>query len=320
MTHLSIIVPIYNVEKYILQCLESIFCQNLVDDCFEVILVNDGTKDNSFVVIDDLIKAHNNIIVLEQENQGLSAARNTGLSKASGDFVLFLDSDDMLIENTLPFLLQKAQETKADMIVADFVKLTDEQIVSYHPKSLPNTESFETTGRAFFVSHLNPKECYVWRTLYRRAFLEAHRLRFIPGIFFEDVPFTTECYLKAEKCVRIPLLFYIYRQRSNSIVSSVNMKKVTDFNVVLQHLQAMKQESTLPTDVVLKLSDTMFSTFSLAVWYLTHDKALLARRREYVDDLKQKVPSMKFTHGIKQRVVSLLYGLMPSTYIKLRSL
>lgn len=317
---LSIIIPVYNVERYICQCVESVFRQQLDEADYEVVLVNDGTKDDSVKKIEGIINAHDNIIVLEQANQGLSAARNTGLSKVSGDYVLFLDSDDLLIEGTLPILLQKALETKADMVVADFVKLTDTQIEGYNPESQTHIESYETTGWSFFTGEFNPKECYVWRTLYRRAFLETHHLRFISGIYFEDVPFTTECYLKAVKVLRLPLLFYVYRQRSNSIVSSVNMKKVTDFNVVLQRLQTIKQDYKLPADVELRLSDTMFSTFSLAIWYLTHDKALLARRNEYVEDLKQKVPSLKFTHGLKQRLVSLLYQLAPNNYIKLRSL
>lgn len=316
---LSIIIPVYNVEKYIRPCMESVFGQHLDKD-YEVILVNDGTKDNSFYVIDDLIKAHDNIIVIEQENQGLSIARNTGLSKASGEYVLFLDSDDLLVNDTLSLLLQKAQDSTADMIVADFIKLTDEQIPGFHPETVSNIESKEKNGWDFFINDFNPQECYVWRTLYRRAFLEVNHLRFIPGIYFEDVPFTTECYLKAEKCVRFPLLFYIYRQRANSIVSSVNMKKVTDFNIVLEHLQAMKQEYSLPKNVAQKLSDTMFSAFSSAIWYLSHDKRLLARRNEYVKDLKKKDIPLKFTHGMKQRAVSLIYRLMPNIYIKLRAL
>lgn len=316
---LSIIIPVYNVEKYIRPCLESVFSQH-IEKSFEVILVNDGTEDNSFSVIDDLIKEHGNIIVLKQENQGLSAARNTGLTKASGEYILFLDSDDLLVNDSLPLLIQKALDSTADMIVADFIKLNDEQIIDFHSEIVSNVKSKVKNGWDFFVNDFNPQECYVWRTLYRRSFLEANHLRFIPGIYFEDVPFTTECYLKAEKCVRYPLLFYVYRQRANSIVSSVNMKKVTDFNIVLKHLQAMKQEYSLPTNVAQKLSDTMFSAFSSAIWYLSHDKKLLARRNEYVEDLQKKDVSIKFTHGMKQRVISLFYRLMPNTYIKFRSL
>lgn len=316
---LSVIIPVYNVEKYIRSCLESVFEQHL-DKNFEVILVNDGTKDSSFCVIDDIIKAHSNIIVLEQENQGLSAARNTGMTKASGEYILFLDSDDLLVNGSLSLLLQKALDSSADMIVADFFKLTDEQIQNYHSEIASSIKSFNKNGWDYFVNDFNPQECYVWRTLYRRLFLEENHLRFIPGIYFEDIPFTTECYLKAEKCIRYPLLFYIYRQRANSIVSSVNMKKVTDFNIVLERLQAIKQEYSLPIHVEQKLSDTMFSAFSSAIWYLSHDKSLLAKRKEYVRDLQKKDVSIKFTHGMKQCVISLLYRLMPNTYIKFRSL
>lgn len=316
---LSIIIPVYNVEKYIRPCMESVFNQHL-NNSFELILVNDGTKDNSFGVIDDLIKAHHNIIVMEQENQGLSAARNTGLSKASGKYVLFIDSDDLLVNDTLSLLLKKAQDSAADMIVADFIKLTDEQIPGFHTEILSYVESQEKNGWDYFINDFNPQECYVWRTLYRRSFLEENHLRFIPGIYFEDVPFTTECYLKAEKCVRFPLLFYVYRQRANSIVSSVNMKKVTDFNIVLERLQALKQKYSLPTNVEQKLSDTMFSAFSSAIWYLSHDKRLLERRNEYVEDLQKKDIPIQFTHGIKQRIISQIYRHIPNSYIKLRSI
>ena len=121
MTKLSIIVPVYNVEKYIRTCVESIFRQGLDESIFEVIIVNDGTKDNSMEMIADIIKTHSNISVIEQENQGLSVARNNGIAAAKGEYIFMPDSDDLLIDNSLPFLLNKATETKADLIVADFL-------------------------------------------------------------------------------------------------------------------------------------------------------------------------------------------------------
>ena len=84
MTKLSIIVPVYNVEQYIKACIESLYRQGISEDDFEVIVVNDGTPDKSIEVVADIINQHSNIIVVEQENQGLSAARNTGLKKANG--------------------------------------------------------------------------------------------------------------------------------------------------------------------------------------------------------------------------------------------
>ena len=125
---LSIIIPVFNVEKYICTCMESIFSQGLDEDIFEVIIVNDGTKDRSIEAIQDIIRQHNNCMVLEQKNQGSWAARNTGLSKASGEYILYLDPDDFLIDGSLKPMLEKALETKMDIILADYLTKSDEEI------------------------------------------------------------------------------------------------------------------------------------------------------------------------------------------------
>jgi len=116
---LSIIVPVYNVEQYIRTCIESIYKQGLDEDRFEVLIVNDGTKDRSMEVIQDIIAQHKNIVVINQENQGLSMARNNGMAKAKGQYILLTDSDDMLIDGSLKPLLDMALETEADLVVAD---------------------------------------------------------------------------------------------------------------------------------------------------------------------------------------------------------
>lgn len=99
---ISIIVPVYNVEKYVHACLESIYHQHLDEERFEVIIVNDGTKDHSMDVIQDIIKAHTNITVINQENLSLSVARNNGIAAAKGEYILMPDSDDLLIDDSLP--------------------------------------------------------------------------------------------------------------------------------------------------------------------------------------------------------------------------
>ena len=135
MTKLSIIVPVYNVEKYIRPCIESIFKQGLDDADFEVIIVNDGTPDRSMEMIADIIQQHSNITVINQENQGVSIARNNGIQNARGNYILFIDSDDLLIDNTLPYLLDKAISSKADIIVADFAEKDDNGITTFLQQS-----------------------------------------------------------------------------------------------------------------------------------------------------------------------------------------
>ena len=170
MKQLSIIVPVYNVEKYIRPCVESLFRQDLAEECFEVIIVNDGTQDNSMEMIKDIVAFHTNITVINQENQGLSTARNNGTEKATGEYLLYVDSDDLLAEHSLSALLENAIQSKADLIVANFKKMEDEEIDNYlkNPPALQKKcEVHEETGRTLLMEHLNPRECYVWRTIYR---------------------------------------------------------------------------------------------------------------------------------------------------------
>ena len=202
---LSIIVPVYQVEKYIRPCIESIFTQGLNDEDFEVIIVNDGTIDNSMGAIQDVIEKHHNINVINQENQGLSIARNNGMAIAKGDYISFLDSDDMFTSSTIFTILKLAIEYKPDLIVADFLRMNNHEIEIFAvaPKVF-NSSDYETihlSGIELLKQH-NPRHCYVWSTIYKRSFLESNNLRFVPGIMFEDIPFTHECYLKAKSSIK----------------------------------------------------------------------------------------------------------------------
>ena len=325
---LSIIIPIYNVERYIRPCVESIFLQNLDERQFEVILVDDGTPDKSIESISDLMDAHDNISVVRQTNQGLSAARNTGLTHATGKYILFLDSDDLLVSNSLAPLIDEATSKHPDLIVAGFEKRSDTEIDDIINKKRRESDTRYTsnvafttmTGSQLFVSRLNPQQCYVWRTIYRKSFLDDNNLRFIPGIYFEDVPFTSECYIKAKTCLITEHIFYIYRQRPGSIVSAITMKKVIDFNRVIARLWELKSSMPLSPDEQKKINDTAFVTFSIATWYISHHRELLAERRTFIDDLHRQVPHLRFSNGAKQRIVSLLFTLMPSTYLKVKAL
>ena len=322
MIQLSVIVPVYNVEKYILKCIESIFCQGIDDNTFELIIVNDGTKDNSMELISDIINRHANVIVINQENKGLSEARNSGLAKASGKYILFVDSDDFLIDNTLKPLLDVAISSSVDMVMGNFIKLSDDQIGCYIPDTINLSEIDKTImlGEEAFVNYLNPRECYVWHTLYRRDFLLDNDIKFMSGIYIEDIPFSVECYLKTKKSILYPIPFYVYRQHSNSIVSTVNKKKLLDFSRVIAHVFSLQKSMYLSEKEHNKLSDITFSTFSIEMWYLIHEKGMYDFRKEIVKDLKDKVPDLFFGNGLKQYLISILFKWMPFTYLKIRYL
>jgi glycosyltransferase involved in cell wall biosynthesis len=318
MKKLSIIVPVYNVEQYIRPCVESVFSQKLDREDYELILVNDGTQDNSFGVIADIIEGRSNVKVVEQANQGLSAARNTGLAEATGEYVLFLDSDDLLLADTLNRLLRLAEKNSADMVVAGFIKMTNEEIAQGLPLNNGASHNAEVMhGNEGFLNVLDPHECYVWRTIYGKAFLDKHSLRFVTGIYFEDVPFTVECYLKAKTCVVTSMPFYIYRQRPSSIVSAINTRKVSDFNQVLKHLWQFRGLK-LTRDEQQKLMNVVFVTFSIEFWYIIAYKHLYADRKVIIGDLKRQVPDLFFDGSWKRRTISFMYRHIPFTYLAAR--
>jgi glycosyltransferase involved in cell wall biosynthesis len=321
MVDLSIIVPIYNVEQYVSKCIESLFCQGLDEDCFEVIIVNDGTKDQSMEIVSNFVNQHSNIFVVNQVNQGLSVARNNGLAYAKGRYVMFVDSDDFIVENSLILLLPLALKFSVDVLIADFQKKTDEEIEKniFHHDNKEYKPSL-MRGREAFLDFFDPSQCYVWRTIYRKGFIEENQLSFIPNIYFEDVPFTIECYLKVEKALLFPLPFYIYRQRQSSIVSSVNRKKLLDMNQIITHLWKMLDVEKLSKNDYRKLQDAVFVTFSIEMWYLSHEKGVFPFRKDIIGDLKRKVPNLCFSHGTKQKYISFFYRWMPYTYLWIRSL
>lgn len=315
---LSIIVPVYNVEKYVRPCIESILRQGLDEARYEVIIVNDGSTDQSMNVISDLVEGHSNMNVINQSNQGLSVARNKGLEKAQGSYILFLDSDDLLLDYTLAALLEEAMKEQPDMLTANFVKMNDKEIEQHWP--LPSHSTFRaTTGTELFLHDLDPRACFVWRALYKRDFLRQYQLQFIPGIYFEDIPFTTACYLHAGHCIKSDSLFYIFRQRPQSISTSIDIQKIFDMNTVVALLDDMKESKPVLTEVQRRqIDEIMFSTFSIIIWYIINSKELFAHRKEIVSDLLEKTRDLQFSNSLKQRMVTFLFRTVPCTYLSLR--
>ena len=322
MTSLSIIIPVFNVEKYICTCMESIFRQGLDEDIYEVIIVNDGTKDRSIDVIQDIISQHNNCRVLEQKNQGSWAARNTGLSKASGEYILYLDSDDFLIDGSLKPMLEKALETKIDIILADYLTKNDEEIERMKnepPAQRPFTVK-EKTGEQLFLDDMDPYHCYVWRCLFRREFLMTNHLYFNPEYYFQDDPFLHKTYLMANRCIRTPWLLTVYRKGHESATKSYNPRKVKIFAIAIAKTWELTRHDGLSAKVQNKLREDVYASFSMVTWIISHRIEKDSERIELIDYMKQQVPDLWFPNGLKQKYNSWMYRYFPHLFIRLRYL
>ena len=222
----SVIIPVYNVEKYLRACLDSVLNQTFSD--WEAVCVNDGSTDGSAAILREYAAKDNRFLVVEQPNAGLSAARNTGLKHAVGDYVLFLDSDDWLETNALETLA-------GNLDGEDLVCFSGRRYLELEDCSLPADQLEERvyqSGMDYYNENALQRRdfafvCVVLR-LYKRSFLEENGLRFKEGIFHEDNLFTPLACYYARRVKVINRCLYDYRVRDNSITTTYNEKRLRD--------------------------------------------------------------------------------------------
>ncbi len=219
----SVVVPIYKVEKELERCVNSLINQSLNN--IEIILVDDGSPDKCPQLCDNYAKQDSRIRVIHKENGGLSDARNAGLANATGEYVLFVDSDDYISSNACETLYSNGIENNLDIVVADAVKVENnkETIMSHREKSLDKI----LDGSSFLKEQLNSHSMYMaaWLNLYRKDFLLKNQLFFKKDILHEDEQWTPRVFLKAEKVKYVKLPFYYYIIRENSITKKKDRSK-----------------------------------------------------------------------------------------------
>lgn len=227
MPEVSVIVPVYRVEKYLKEALDSLLLQTFQD--FEAILIDDGSPDNCPQIIDEYAQKDKRFFAIHQSNQGLSMARNNGLKKATGKYIYFFDSDDIMHPRLLEIAHDFAKQYDADMVSFEFQKLKTstpkislinkskiKHIVSNHPLYLGTKKK----GKRISFN--------AWSKLYKRDLIKD--LSFIAGIHFEDYPFTFAVLAKHPRTVVLNTELYFYRINPNSISNqNVNVKQVEDY-------------------------------------------------------------------------------------------
>ncbi len=218
---LSIIVPVYNVENYLKTCIDSLLLQNLQNTNYEIIAVNDGSNDNSLAVLKTIESKCNNVHIISQENQGLSGARNTGLNNAKGKYILFVDSDDTILPNTIKGLTDLAEKYELDILEFGAAGVLDNGEVVY--------EATETTNKKVLSGEEYLKDiAYIssaCNKLYRLDFLNTNKLRFLEKVYIEDIEFNTRAVFYCKKIMAINTIIAHFLQRPGSITRSKNFEK-----------------------------------------------------------------------------------------------
>jgi len=227
---LSIIIPVYNVEKYVERCIRSCEAQDIASSDFELIIVNDGSKDNSLQIVDNVAKEFDNISIISQPNAGLSAARNTGMRNAQGDYYMFVDSDDWIAENCVGKLVDKLKNENPDCLAicaADFVDGLIKRRQNYHNET-------PTTGPKLLINGV--EHCATF-SIWRADFFAKNNLLFYKGILHEDAELIPRAYYLAEKVSYTNDIIYYVFPNPTSITRSVNSRKSFDLvDVVCTHL------------------------------------------------------------------------------------
>ena len=220
MSTVSIIVPIYKVEDYIRECIDSILAQTYPD--FELILVDDGSPDSCGRICDDYAKGDNRIKVVHKVNGGISSARNAGLEVAKGEWIMHVDGDDWIEPDMIESLIEAAQITGADMVFGDFMK--------YGPSAgynkLPTWSSDKIKSMSNYLAYTMTT---IWGSIAKRSLYADHSLKSPEGISYcEDFHLIVRLCHFAKKVVNVHRPFYHYRYRPTSIMSNMSRKTEAD--------------------------------------------------------------------------------------------
>lgn len=220
-TLVSVIIPVYNVEKYLNECVDSVLSQTYQN--FEIILVDDGSADKSGDICDKYASTDSRIRVIHKENGGLSDARNCGLTELSGDYVIFLDSDDFLSETALEETVKVVERDRCDFVFFDALSFNDENRDYGIKQNYVRKYTYES-GKGLDVlekqlknKEYHPSACLM---LIDSDFLRKNNITFLKGILYEDMLFTYELYAKAEKVNQLGKSVYHRRYRAESIMTS----------------------------------------------------------------------------------------------------
>lgn len=244
----SIIVPVYNAEKTIGRCIDSILGQQYTD--FELLLVDDGSKDGSGAICDSYALADSRVQVIHKENTGVSDTRNIGISRARGVYLQFLDSDDWITPDATKLLVEAAGEHNCDLVISDFYRVVGERV-----SRKGDIDEDRVLTREEYAAHMmeQPADFYygvLWNKLYRRDIVESHRLRMDPELSWcEDFMFNLEYIRHAQRFYALQVPIYYYVKTKGSLASqSLSISKTIRMKLMLFEYYNQFYKSVLDED------------------------------------------------------------------------
>ena len=313
---LSIIIPVYNVEKYLAKCLDSVLVGNAFSG--QVVCVNDGSTDGSAVILEQYAQKYPNVAIITQPNAGLSAARNVGLKAAKGEYVCFLDSDDYWEPNILEGLMTQIEQGNLDVLRFKYQNVNDKYEVFNPYKSDPfkgNDYSEVPTDGVSFLNSRFGTACYAVMFITRRELLRD--CLFTEGIYFEDTDWTPRMLSKADRVASTSTIVYNYLIREGSITNAVNQskkKKVLDDKIRListlqQQAIDLKKSGRYNRWYRDMISDLVVSIFSMlsTTFYSEKDAYLEQLSKLQIYPLQKKSLKARLINISPRMLVELLH-------------
>lgn len=296
---LSIIIPIYNVENYIKSCLDSVYRQNIDQNLFEVVIIDDESPDNSRFIVEEYAEGKDNIIIISQKNKGLGGARNTGIKQAEGKYLLFLDSDDYYLDNTLDTLLSQCIQLNVDVLEFGAQGINENDKITYS-KIFANSSIYN--GIDYYLK----TDCMdsACNKIYSREFVISNSLFFLERIYIEDFEFNTRVFLKAKRFASTSLLVARFFQNQKSITRGIDpskrLKLRSDLITVMQHIKALESDFNDNQSSALIRERLTFLNISL-FYQLFKDKCKLSEYK----NIRKKLESLDLlylNHKLKDKL------------------
>lgn len=256
MIKISVIVPVYNMEKYLEKCLDSLVNQTLKE--IEIIAVNDGSKDKSINILKKYSKKYKNIKIYDHDNQGISKTRNFGIEKATGEYIAFIDSDDYVDTRMFEIMYKKAKKDNLDIVVCDYYnyyenknKIEKFKIVDFKDTTISENKSL--------IFQINPSP---WNKIYKKELFEVKKYRFPIGIKYEDLGYIPILLTEANRIgkVNIPLNYYLIR--GNSETTTIDERVFDIFkilDILYEYFENKNMEKTKEVEFLFISKLTMYN-------------------------------------------------------------
>lgn len=293
----SIVVPIYNVEKYLKRCIKSILNQSFNN--FEIILVNDGSTDKSIEICNKYIEEDSRIKLINKKNGGLSSARNAGINVARGKYISFIDPDDCISENYFNILFKKAENNNCDVIVSGF------KTVPNNIDVIPSYKLNEVLkGTEFILSsdnvHSKNELCFVWRYLYKLKLIKQNNILFNEKIFIgEDVVFNLEVLAISNRVMAISDILYYYTINNYNSLTKCKFKPNLEESLVEQYEKRMYLSQKYKLTENKKYKNDMANYYINSIYRIVIDNLKNSEVSNFENEVKRISNNKMFRESIK---------------------